>query len=194
LRKNCNFQINVYHTEQTVVFIWKRCVHSNHSFPCKNTSQTFLLRPTNLAGLNRVRSTMIACPSTTSSDIAAPEEGPLIKIPQQLCPVATQPPFTPGISPFTGILSSVHGKKHACSAFNRASPSAKWLDTILATLFSTCGSPTICSESSGTSTPDDIPHDYSSPINQFSYFTANIRFWETVWLAFWHDCLVFALE
>jgi hypothetical protein len=27
--------------------------------------------------------------------------------------VATQPPFTPRISPFTGILSSLHSKKHA---------------------------------------------------------------------------------
>jgi hypothetical protein len=28
--------------------------------------------------------------------------------------VATQPPFTPRISPFTGILSSLHSNKHAC--------------------------------------------------------------------------------
>lgn len=42
----------------------------------------------NLAGLNGLRSTMLASPSTTSSATAAPVAGPF-RMPQQLCPVAT---------------------------------------------------------------------------------------------------------
>ena len=106
-------------------------------------------------------------------------------------------PYTGGTTKASTITRQCRVGSHprdTCSAFNRASPSTKWLNTILATLFSTCGSPTICSKSSSTSTPDDIPHEYTSPMNQFSYFTANIRFWETVWLVFWHDCLVFAFR
>lgn len=60
-------------------------------------------------GANGARSTHAAPPSSSSSDIASPVAGAL-SIPQQLCPVATYAPPTPGTPPMSGSPSRLSGR------------------------------------------------------------------------------------
>ena len=53
------------------------------------------------SGLKGLRSTDLASPSTINSAMARPEAG-AVRMPQQLCPVATYAPVTPGTGPITG--------------------------------------------------------------------------------------------